>query len=76
MRNETVVSHGQIPASCAGVPALLLAATTGMTSTAVDSLEFRGPNGSGIAASGAMSATVARQLFLHSNRTLYCIEAV
>jgi hypothetical protein len=104
MKNEDVVANDRSPASWARVPALLLAAS------ASDWRQFRGPNGSGIAATEAQPAITwsdsqnvawkvalpgpqnklagddsdfngtpaiaGRQLFLRSNRTLYCILSV
>ena len=57
MTNEDVVSNDQRPASRARALALLLAATTGTTVSASDWRQFRGPNGSGIAAIDAQPAT-------------------
>ena len=68
MKNEDLVSNDRSPASGARLLALFLAGTAGMTATASDWRQFRGPNGSGIA------AIVGHQLFLRSNRFLYCIE--
>jgi len=92
--------------------ALFLAASASLAVSAADWRQFRGPNGSGIAAPDAQPATtwsdaqnvawktalpgpgssspiitddsdfnatpavVGRQLFLRSNRNLYCIESV
>jgi hypothetical protein len=81
MKDEDGAAKGRSPANCACVLALLLAVTTGLTASASDWRQFRGPNGSGIAASDASNfnaspAIAGRQLFLRSNRTLYCIESV
>ena len=57
MINEDVVSNDRRPASRARALALLLAAATGTTVSASDWRQFRGPNGSGIAATDAQPAT-------------------
>jgi hypothetical protein len=99
MKNEDRVSNDGSPARWACVLALLLVATKSMTVSATDWRQFRGPNGSGIAAADAQPATtcsdsqnftrklarddsdfngtpatVVHQVFLRSNRLLYCIE--
>ena len=97
--NEDRVLTDRNPANAARVLALFLAATMGMTAAASDWRQFRGPNGSGIAAADAQPATtwgdsrnvawklagedsdfngtpaiMGHQVFLRSNRLLYCIE--
>ena len=57
MKNEDVVPNDRRPASWARALALLLVATMGMTVSASDWRQFRGPNGSGIAAIDAQPAT-------------------
>ena|ERR1035441_4409479 len=99
MKSKDLVSNDRSPAHWACVLALLLVATKSMTVSASDWRQFRGPNGSGIAATDAQPATawrdsqnltwklarddsdfngtpaiVGHQVFLRSNRLLYCIE--
>ena len=99
MKSKHRVSNDRNPARWPCALALLLAATTSMTASASDWRQFRGPNGSGIAAADAQPATtwgdsrnvawklagddsdfngtpaiVGHQVFLRSNRLLYCIE--
>ena len=57
MINEHCVLKDSKPAKAAGVLALLLAATAGMTASVSDWRQFREPNGSGIAPSDAQPAT-------------------
>lgn len=57
MKNVEVVSNVRSSAGCARVLVLLLAVTTGLTVPASDWRQFRGPNGSGIAAADATPAT-------------------
>jgi hypothetical protein len=57
MKNEDAVSNDRSLANSVRVLALLLAATMGMTVSASDWRQFRGPNGSGIAATDAQPAT-------------------
>jgi outer membrane protein assembly factor BamB len=56
MRNEDLVSNGRGLANVARALVLLLAVTTGLTVAASDWRQFRGPNGSGIAAIDSMPA--------------------
>ena len=57
MRNEDSVSNDRCPARQARALALLLTAAASMTISAADWRQFRGPNGSGIAATDAQPAT-------------------
>jgi outer membrane protein assembly factor BamB len=57
MINEDRVLTDRNPANGARVLALFLAASTGTTTSAADWRQFRGPNGSGIAATDAQPAT-------------------
>ena len=57
MINTDIVSNDRSLASRARVIALFLAVTTGLSAAAADCLQFRGPNGSGIAATDARPAT-------------------
>ena len=57
MINTDIVSKDQTLACRARVLALFLGVTTGMAAAAADWLQFRGPNGSGIAAADARPAT-------------------
>jgi outer membrane protein assembly factor BamB len=57
MKDKDLVTSDRRAASCASVLSLLLAATTGMTVSASDWRQFRGPHGSGIAATDAQPAT-------------------
>jgi len=57
MTNQDAILHGRSPSHAAWALALLLAATTGGTAPASDWRQFRGPNGSGIAAADAQPAT-------------------
>ena len=57
MKNEDGVSNNRNAANGARVLALLLAATTATTAATSDWQQFRGPNGSGIAATDAQPAT-------------------
>jgi outer membrane protein assembly factor BamB len=57
MKSEDAVSNGRSSVIGARLLALLLATTTGVTTAASDWRQFRGPNGSGIAAADAQPAT-------------------
>jgi len=57
MKNEDRVCSDRSPAKWVHVLALFLAAATGVTASAADWRQFRGPNGSGIAESDARPAT-------------------
>ena len=99
MKSDDPFSNDRSPVSWAYVLTLMFAAMMGVTVSASDWRQFRGPNGSGIAAADAQPATtwrdsqkltwklarddsdfnctpaiVGHQVFLRSNRLLYCIE--
>lgn len=57
MKNEKVVPNLRRPMNHTGLLALLFAATTALTAAVSDWPQFRGPNGSGIAAADAQPAT-------------------
>jgi len=57
MRNEDLVSNGRSLANVARALVLLLAVSPGLAASAADWRQFRGPNGSGLAANDAQPAT-------------------